>query len=202
MPIDDILNRKLRKVETLPSTEWRVWEHKTLNLHRAILEWTPSGMPGSHAEITRGIRTEVAQRFKISWWRGLGFGAVIYLNAPPEGIAACVDDIDGRENPRGTWQWSIIVLRPTRAAVGVHMWISGYLSAVYEQILARFESEGYRTATCKKEKDKLMQFLTLFHPLPEYVDPRRRPKPSAPPNVGLAAPSGKPLVREGPPSVS
>jgi hypothetical protein len=173
MPIEEILNRKLKMVETMPSAEWRVWEHKTLNLHRAVLEWTPSGTPRSYTEITRGVRSEIARRFKVSWWRGLGFGVVIYLNAPPEGIAACVDDIDGRENSRGTWQWSILVLKPSRAAVGVHMWMSGYLSTVYEESLGRFESEGYRTATCKKEKDKLMQFLTLVHPLPEFVDPGR-----------------------------
>jgi len=85
-----------------------------LNMHRAVLEWTPGGMPRSYAEITAGIRSEVARRFNVSWWRGMGFGVVIYLDSPPEGIAACIDDIDGRENSRGTWQWSIIVFRQNR----------------------------------------------------------------------------------------
>ena len=153
-----------------------------LNMHRAVLEWTPGGMPRSYAEITAGIRSEVARRFNVSWWRGMGFGVVIYLDSPPEGIAACIDDIDGRENSRGTWQWSIIVFRQNRVAVGVHMWMSGYLSAIYGQTLSRFESEGYRIATCKKDKDRLMQFLTLVHPFPEHVDLRRNTEPSAPPN--------------------
>jgi hypothetical protein len=190
MPIDDVLNRKLKHVETMPSAEWRVWEHKTLNMHRAVLEWTPGGMPRSYAEITAGIRSEVARRFNVSWWRGMGFGVVIYLNAPPEGIAACIDDIDGRENSRGTWQWSIIVFRQNRVAVGVHMWMSGYLSTIYGQTLSRFESEGYRIATCKKDKDRLMQFLTLVHPFPEHVDLRRNTEPNAPPNDGPATPLG------------
>jgi hypothetical protein len=101
----------------------------------------------------------------------MGFGAVIYLDAPPEDIAACVEDIDGRVNSRGTWQWSIIVFKPLRVAAGVHMWISGYLSDVYERILGRIEAEGYRITSCKKEKDKLMKFLTMFRPIPEHEDP-------------------------------
>src|SRR6266496_3083085 len=174
MPIDDILSKKLRKVEAMSSAEWQVWEHKTFNMHRGVLEWTSGRILKSYGEASGAIRAEVAQRFKVSWWRGMGIGVVIYLNSPPEGITACLDDIDGRENSRGTWQWSIIVFRQSRVAVGVHMWMSGYLSTVYEQTLSRFESEGYRVASCKKEKDKLMQFLTLVHPVPESVDLTRK----------------------------
>jgi hypothetical protein len=173
MPIEDILAAKLKKDETTPNSEWRVWEHKTLNLHRAVLEWTPANRPTRYAEITAGIRSEVARRFRVSWWRGMGFGAVIYLDAAPADIASCVEDIDGRQNPRGTWQWSIVVFKPLLVAAGVHMWISGYLSDVYERILGRLESDGFRITSCKKDKDMLMKFLTMFRPLPEHVDPRR-----------------------------
>lgn len=179
MPISDILSRKLKQLDPGSSGEWQVWEHKTLNLHRAVLEWTPGRVLRSYSEVSHAVRAEVARRLKVAWWRGMGFGVVVHLAAPPEGLAACVDDIDGRQNTRGTWQWSIFVFQQSRAAVGVHMWLRGYLSTVYEQTLACCESEGCRIASCQKDKDRLMQFLTLVHPLPEYVGPGKTPEGGA-----------------------
>ena len=81
MPIDDILSKKFKKVEAVASANWLVWERKTLNMHRAVLEWTPGGALKSYGEVSGAIRAEVAQRFKVSWWRGMGFGGVIYLHS-------------------------------------------------------------------------------------------------------------------------
>jgi hypothetical protein len=167
MQIADILSQRLNRIQASSDAEWQVWEHKTFNIHRAVLEWTPGGTGRTYAEMSPAIRAEVARRLKVSWWRGMGFGIVVHLAAVPQGLEACLDDIDGRANSRGTWQWSVFVLERNRAAIGAHMWMSGYLSVVYNALLQVCELEGYQIASCKKEKDKLMRFLTAIHPLPE-----------------------------------
>lgn len=179
MQIRELLEQRLKPCTEIPDSEWQVWEHKTLNMHRAVLEWTPHRALRNYGEVSGSIRAEVARRFKVSWWRGMGFGAVVYLPFPPDEMATCVDDIDVRQNSKGTWQWSIFVLKESRAVLGVHMWMSGYLSSVYELVLSQCETEGYQVATFKKDKDKLMQFLTSIHRFPEYEDPRSKSLPDS-----------------------
>jgi len=173
MSLDDILSRKLKRIDAISNVESVFWEHKTLNIHRVVLEYRPKDRSKKYAESSAFVRSELAQRFKCSWWRGMGFGVVLYTDSPPEDIAICVDDIDGRENPKGTWQWSIFVFSSSRVAIAVHMWANGYLSEVYLQAIKRFESEGYKMASYKKEKDKLMEFLARLHPLAEFTNVSR-----------------------------
>jgi len=172
MAVDDILRLKLKERSGLSEPEWAVWEHKTLNMHRAVLVWQPEQAPAEYAAVSALVRAKVGSLFKVSWWRGMGFGLVATLPSIPEGVEACVDDIDTRDNPKGTWQWSVLALPARGAVIGAHMWMHGYLSSTYEQLIQRYESEGSRVATFKKEKDKLMKFLTLAAPLPEYDDTR------------------------------
>jgi hypothetical protein len=175
--IDQILKVKLKPRIDLSGSGWTIWEHKTLNMHRAVLVWEPEPAPRQYAEIPGIVRAKVEACLKSSWWRGLGFGLVAILPSAPEGVEACVDDIDTRQNAKGTWQWSVLSLREQGAVIGAHMWMQGYLSSTYEQLIRSYESEGHKVATFKKEKDKLMQFLSSFARLPEYEDPRSNTEP-------------------------
>lgn len=108
----------------------------------------------------------------------MGFGFVGVFPSLPKGMEACVDDIDVRENAKGTWQWSVICLRNEKVAVGAHMWMQGYLTPVYQHILSHLETDGYKVESFKKEKDKLMKFLTYALHLPEFQN-KSNTQPSA-----------------------
>lgn len=174
MSVDDILTTKLKKRSDVSNHEWTIWEHKTLNMHRVVLVWQPEHLPAQYSDIPGIIRGKVEALFKVSWWRGMGFGLVAILPSVPNGIEACVEDIDTRENSKGTWQWSVLFFQKQDAVIGAHMWMQGYLSSTYQQLIQFYESNGNRVATFKKEKDKLMKFLTSISTihLPEYEETR------------------------------
>ena len=170
MLLNAILETKLRHDPARSSGDWRVWEHKTLNIHRGVLCWRPAEEPATYGGVSAAVRAKVAECFKRSWWRGFGFGVVVELDRMPAGIEAADDDVDTRDNRKGTWQWSVLAFRQPQVALGVHTWTHGYLTDVYAGLLAHYQSQGYQTGIFKKEKDALMRFLTAVSGLglPEH----------------------------------
>ena len=157
--IRDILGSRLNYDSIKSNAEWSAWEHKTLNLHRGILEWHPQGQVTQYSEITTAVRKKIKETFKGSWWRGFAFGVLAELPLLPKDAASCEMDVDVRNNTQGTWQWILLVCPSTKIGVGIHTWTSGYLSPTYQSLVDHFKSEGYNVGSFKKEKDKLMAFL-------------------------------------------
>jgi hypothetical protein len=154
------LQNRLRLRDALPDSEWQIWEHKTLNIHRGVLYWSPSDASLTFAEMENRVRKKVAESYRVSWWRGFAFGVVVHSKAVPPDISAIESTIDTRVSGKGTWQWTVLACSARQTAVGVHTWVEGYLSPVYRQCLDQSESQGWIVGDFKKEKDKLMQFLT------------------------------------------
>lgn len=140
------------------STEWQLWERKTLNIHRGVLHWRPGGNL-TYAEMATEIRRTIKEKFKVSWWRGFGFGVLIEAGTMPSDIASLESSVDARASSKGTWQWTVFACQPAKIAVGVHTWTEGYLSPVFRDLLAGNESQGWAVGRFKKEKDALMKFL-------------------------------------------
>ena len=113
----------------------------------------------------------VRKHIRIGWWRGFAFGVVVRCRSFPADLHASLAQIDGRDNPRGTWQWSLIISESARPVVGVHMWAYGWLSGLFDEVLAGYRAAGYRVSVRKKEKDRLMKFLTRVCPMREYHPP-------------------------------
>jgi len=170
MSLDDILATRLRLDPARSSAHWGVWEHKTLNIHRGVLCWRPAEEPATYGEVSAAVRAKVAECYKRSWWRGFGFGVLIEIERVVEGLDGASDDIDARNNRKGTWQWTVLAFREPRIAFGLHTWTFGYLTPIYELLVADYEAQGYRVGAFKKDKDALMRFLTTLSGLglPEY----------------------------------
>ncbi len=160
MSVGEILQSKLRPRESGSDPAWRVWEHKTFNIHRGVLHWRPAAESPTFDRISRSIREQVAASYRISWWRGFAFGALVEAPVVPEDVDAIESVIDVRVNAKGTWQWTILACPPARTVVGVHTWIEGYLSPVYRGLTDLYREQGYEVGTVRKEKDGLMKFLT------------------------------------------
>ena len=158
MPVDiaDVLRTRLRPLADEPP--WSLWQHKTLNIHRGVL-WRQAAEAVTCAQIAGEVRDRVAASYRVSWWRGFGFGAVVEAPDLPADADGLIDAIDTQGRSRGTWQWAVLASANPRAAVGVHTWKAGYLTPVYEGVLAAFAAGGYEVAHCAKEKDALLRFL-------------------------------------------
>jgi hypothetical protein len=165
---DAFQKAKLRLREDTADSQWQVWELKTLNLHRGVLHWRLGASPGSYAELAAEIRRAVRRYFRVSWWRGFGFGVLIESPAIPADISAIEEAIDTRASGLGTWQWTVFACEPQQFAVGVHTWTAGYLSPVYRDVISSFESRGWTVGSFKKEKDRLMQFLLTVASIKGY----------------------------------
>jgi len=168
--IHALIEDRLRYDEARSDGEWSVWEKKNLNIHRAVLRWHPGGAAGDYAAASAAVRDKVSRNFKRSWWRGFAFGVVLELPALPVDLPKCEADIDVRDNRKGTWQWTIVVCPAARVIAGVHTWTKGYLTPVYESVLDHYRAQEFEVGSFRKEKDKLMVFLTKMSglALPEF----------------------------------
>ena len=158
MTTEQILSQHLTPLETI-SGPWRLWELKNWNRHRAVLQ-RRTNFSGDAATLQKAVREEVASAFKISWWRGFAFGVLVESNGPPPDPAALITEIDPRNEPKGTWQWTVVVCPESKKVVGVHTWMEGWLSPLYHALLCHYEDQGFSLAWAVRPKDRLMKILT------------------------------------------
>jgi hypothetical protein len=159
MAVNEIVSKTLHLRETDGYRDWRVWEYKSINMHRGVLHWWPRQPVACCAEITSAIRQRVGGHYRTSWWRGFAFGAIVEVSEFPHDVASIESCIDTRANSKGTWQWMVLVCPVATTAIGVHTWIEGYLAPTYRALLDHYQNLGYRTGGFMKDKDRLMQFL-------------------------------------------
>jgi len=154
------VQQNLRQRNDLREPGWIFWELRTLNMHRVVgLLHEYREFHDAH-DLERTVRAVVSRNFKSSWWRGMAYGIVAEVAV----ISLSIEDlkvlVDGRENPKGTLQWVVLVSSDTRIAVGVHTWMEAYLSPVYRNSLRTLQTNGFQVSSARKEKDGLMRFLT------------------------------------------
>jgi hypothetical protein len=154
--LEPILAKRLKPSPgALPA--WLAWQHKTLNIHRGVLlHWTALN-PTWH-ELSQQTIAAAQRSFKSSWWRGFGFGAVLEVSSLPVDCECVIESISVRAHTH-TWQWVILVAHHDNVVLGIHTWQEGYLSPVYRELVAHFESEGLTVGSFAKEPDRLLKFL-------------------------------------------
>lgn len=139
------------------------WEHKTLNIHRVVLHYKFDNQTRKYNEIAGFIRKEIHDRFKVSWWRGLGFAVLIEDVVIDDHKDELVKYIDDRENAKGTWQWLVTKDSVNKKIIGMHTWASGYLTSVFMETIRYYKGTGeFDIATYKRPKGKLMTILTAM----------------------------------------
>ena len=155
--LDDIIQSRLQAIRSLP--EWSFWEHKTLNVHRGVVRWRPQAAPESAAQVERSVRAAVGMTYRISWWRGFGFGVLLELDHCPEALAEVANLIDVYSRRRGVWQWTILMITRQKAAFGVHAWTEGYLAPVYRNLIDCLRGQGWTCQSHKRDWGRWMRFL-------------------------------------------
>jgi len=155
-----LVDRKILKPKApVLEKDWRLWEKKSLNLHRGLIDWTIRDGHGSMDEIADRIRKGVVTEFKPGRFRGFGFGTILHLKVAPMDFVRICSHIDARNQTDGVWQWAIICFDEDRVAVGIHTWLHGYLRPVYELVLEELAVQGYECQSTDAEVDQL--FVTL-----------------------------------------
>jgi hypothetical protein len=173
--MERILEEHLRRRDSGGDSQWSIWERKNWNMHRGVLLFRPSQPGTPFSDVNDAVREEVAQSFRISWWRGFAFGAVIEFPSLPSDVSAVVDSIDGRNRSAGCWQWALLVCQPLKTAIGVHTWMEVALTPLYRALLAELRRQSYEVGNFKKEKDSLIRFLTSVSSLKGHSMPEFRP---------------------------
>ncbi|HEU4342443.1 MAG TPA: hypothetical protein VFU31_12810 [Candidatus Binatia bacterium] len=130
-----------------------LWEKKTLNLFRGVIESRATQM--SAVEIGNHVRRIVKEEFKPGFFLPFAFGAIVHLDSTPPAISDIAKLIDTKARWRDTWQWVIVCDNNRKKAFGVHTWLHGYLRPVYEDLLAQLESAGYNCTSQDRAVDNL-----------------------------------------------
>ncbi len=150
----------LRPRAGLVAADWRAWEFRNLNRHRAVALWAPPELPADASALESAIREEAARDFHISWWQGFAYGAVVDaagMTWKPDDVAPLVDLYNHR---RGVLQWLVVVGRAERTAAAVHTWMETDLSPVYRAVLGALAADGFDVSAATRERSGLLRFLT------------------------------------------
>ena len=161
MSIEQAIETRLKPVPAKTPGGWSVWEHKTLNMHRGVLHYRPERRDTTISELNTRVLEMRAAQFRVSWWRGFGFGVLVDIGRMPEDMESIGECIDPIENVKGNWQWIIVICDDPKAVIAMHTWVQGYLTPVYRGLLQHYKTSGYPVKSLKKEKGKLMRFLTI-----------------------------------------
>ncbi|MFV0444611.1 MAG: hypothetical protein ACK5Q5_13660 [Planctomycetaceae bacterium] len=137
---------------------WSLWEKKSLNIHRGLIELTAQDVRSVY-DLARDIRDGARDEFRPSWFRGLGFGTIIHFNEVPDDFVEICQHVDTRNRRHGVWQWMIACFDDDKVALSVHTWLNGYLRPAYDSVLQQLSDRGYNCQATDAEVDPLI--LTL-----------------------------------------
>jgi hypothetical protein len=130
-----------------------LWIHKTANVFRGVIDLECTAK--HPAEAATLVREVVAAEYKPGRIVPFAFGTVLRCKDHVFDSFALEPFIADTAQSKGTWQWSISVNEESRKVHGVHMWMRGYLTPVYEEIMGQFELNGYTCSTRTKEPSRL-----------------------------------------------
>jgi hypothetical protein len=130
-----------------------LWRKKTANIFRGVIEIPCPSMDA--ASISDEIRLLVKKEFEPDFFVPFAFGTVLHCQTGAPSIAEMAALIDTKSRSEGTWQWLIVTDHDSRRAYGVHTWMQGYLTPVYQQLLKQLEQENYQCSSMAREPDKL-----------------------------------------------
>jgi hypothetical protein len=157
--LPEFIHKRLKPLATELPPSWRLWEYKTLNMHRGVIHWDATATPRTLTEIRDTVRAVVHDRFRPSWWRGFGFGAIVSLDHVDDSFQQAADLVDVRNNGKGTWQWLVLHFPNSQTALGVCTWTEGYLAPVYHDLLDELQSAGFSCQSSRKDMDAFMKHL-------------------------------------------
>ena len=149
----------------------RLLDAKHFNRHCAIYSLEYRNGNFLPTEYIQSTRKRILSLTKPNFLRGLGFGTILESRDYLPGIENLHEAIDTRQKEKSVWQWLIVKLENPRICIGIHTWMHVFLTKYYNHYLNEFRKEGYQVESFKKEKDKIMAFLSKFAPkgsMPEY----------------------------------
>jgi len=158
----DIIAAKLKKSQRIDELDAEVFFVKNLNIHRCVLMASLRGK----ARSTSGqeIREIIRKYHRASWFRGMGFGTVFEVDCVAEACGRFKDEIDVRNDRKGTWQWCILHSTADQVCVGYHTWTHGSTTEIFQAILRRLCDEGYDVNDHKAQMDRFFRFATKWTP--------------------------------------
>ena len=137
----------------------RCWQLRRRQIHRGVLGLGRDAPLRADA-LARDVRAAVRRVFRPRWWRGFAFGVLVHasggLACPRAAFEPLVDAFD---NPRGVWQWLIVVDHRTHTALAVHMWAHGWLHASFEDTVARLRAAGVVVAVGYRPRPRFWAWL-------------------------------------------
>lgn len=160
--VHDFIGSRLRPLSTDLPRGWQLWQQKSLNLHRGVIHWQIGSAKLTLPEIRDRVRTVVREQFRPRGFRGFGFGVVLSLTDVDDSLKHAGNLVDVRNNSQGVWQWIVLHLPEVRAAAGICTWSKGYLSSVYDGLLASLHDSGYDCESHQKDMDAFMKRLTAI----------------------------------------
>jgi hypothetical protein len=135
------------------SSATSLWIHKTRNIFRGVIEIDCTNRTSAAAATL--VREVVAAEYKPGFIVPFAFGTILrYQNQAPDSSTVEPFIADTAQS-KGTWQWCIAIDEASRQAHGVHMWMRGYLTPVYEELMAHFEQSGYKCSTKTKAPSRM-----------------------------------------------
>jgi hypothetical protein len=135
-------------------------QYRSLNRHRIILEVTGDGRAFTDREL-RIIKQELGRQDEIRIGSTSAFGMILKgFEFSPADVEKWVDNF---ATQKPVCQWIVAVDGKSKAADGVHTWMKGATTPIYEGILGDFEAQGYEVSNRAKHLRGFMKFAMMLN---------------------------------------
>ena len=141
--LESIISTKLELLKSIEGVQ--LWEYKTFTIHRGVVSLRLLQRGDNVSTLKSDIRQLVLANYKRSWWRGFGFGAIVYVSnfTASEKLEELYELIDTRDNKKGAWQWLMLIDKSSKEFTCVHMHMKGYLSSIFMNVIEFYENQGF-----------------------------------------------------------
>jgi hypothetical protein len=136
-----------------PDFSGALWVKNGINIFRGVIDYRCGN--GTPEEIADSVRDIVKREFSPGPIVPFAFGVVLQFTCDPPEPGKMSYFIDTKARLRDTWQWVIVCDHALKTAYGIHTWMHGYLTPVYENLLHQLEQAGYKCTSQDLPTDKV-----------------------------------------------
>ena len=163
---------QFKKITFDSTLDVEVFEYKSMNQHRVIVHVHGKGQEFTQADLEQ-LRSDFKINLSLSRLGNFAFHLVIHDFTVSDDLH--YNMVDNWERSGGCCLWSIVIDSNLKKAKGIHSWVIGGVSQIYEDILKQYPRPDGTILNRYKTKPQIMRWFDAIQRPFTLLNPKNRP---------------------------
>jgi len=163
---------QFKKITFDSTLDVEVLEYKTMNSHRAIIHWHGKGKEFTQDDLVQ-LRNDIKANLSLSWVGNFGFGLILHDSLVSDDSHFSM--VDDWSRSGGSCIWSIVVDHNTNQAKGIHYWMVGGFTKIYEDTLKQYPCPDGTILNRYKTPPQIFRWQNVMKRPWSLLNPKHRP---------------------------